>query len=46
MIFKEIKNNLVFNEMIIIITLKLINIILINNFKGNYDRDFIVKIIL
>ena len=46
MIFKEVKNNLVFNEAIIIITSRLIDMTLIDNFKRNYNKDFIVKIVL
>ena len=46
MIFKVIKNSLIFNKIIIITVLKLINKILFNNFKKNYNKDFIVKITL
>ena len=45
-ILKEVKSNLIFNKIIIIIISRLINIILINNFKKNYNKDFIAKITL
>jgi len=46
MIFKEIKNNLVFNKVIIAIISRIIDEILFKNFKENYNKDFIAKITL
>ena len=45
-ILKEIENGLVFNRAIIAIILRLIDTIFIDNFKANYEKDSIVKMVL